>query len=254
MRKTTILILTLCLLAAAAGCGAGRVAEKHTIPYPEEYPSHQDELGADAFAELLDDPDSVYYTAGDYYNAKSGGTLHILEHFETYQQTTEYTCGAASARMVLHHFGEDGYDEMQLAAQMTADETHGITVEGVRDFFGSIGWTVEAHADTGYYFESFEDFIAYTVEKIDGGVPVMVNWEDWGGHWQVIVGIDTASELSAYDDVLILADPYDVTDHCQDGYYVYPAGRFFSMWREGACTANAVPYEQPFVTVQPSVK
>jgi hypothetical protein len=32
------------------------------------------------------------------------------------------------------------------------------------------------------------------------------------------------------DDVLILADPYDTTDHNQDGYQIYSAPRFFYMW------------------------
>jgi hypothetical protein len=34
------------------------------------------------------------------------------------------------------------------------------------------------------------------------------------------------------DDVLILADPYDVGDHLQDGYYIFPAHRFFYMWSD----------------------
>ena len=53
---------------------------------------------------------------------------------------------------------------------------------------------------------------------------------------------------SPYDDVLIMADPYDVTDHSQDGYYLVPLARFFEIWREGPCTQIAIPYEQPFVT------
>ena len=32
------------------------------------------------------------------------------------------------------------------------------------------------------------------------------------------------------DDVIIVADPYDTTDHNQDGYGVYPAERFFYNW------------------------
>lgn len=47
----------------------------------------------------------------------------------------------------------------------------------------------------------------------------MVDWVDWAGHWQVLIGIDTCGTESVYDDVMILADPYDVTDHYQDGYY-----------------------------------
>ena len=32
------------------------------------------------------------------------------------------------------------------------------------------------------------------------------------------------------DDVIILADPYDTSDHMQDGYHIVPAERFFYMW------------------------
>ena len=35
---------------------------------------------------------------------------------------------------------------------------------------------------------------------------------------------------SPADDVLILADPYDTSDHSQDGYKIYPGPRFFYMW------------------------
>lgn len=71
------------------------------------------------------------------------------------------------------------------------------------------------------------------------------------GHWQVIAGIDTCGNNSPYDDVVIMADPYDVTDHYQDGYYTVPFGRFFDMWREGPCAQKADPYEQPYVIAVP---
>ena len=79
----------------------------------------------------------------------------------------------------------------------------------------------------------------------------MVDWVDWAGHWQVLIGIDTCGTDTPYDDVLIFADPYDVTDHKQDGYYTYPLGRFFGMWREGPCSGKAEPYQQPFVAAWP---
>ena len=85
---------------------------------------------------------------------------------------------------------------------------------------------------------------------IDNKVPVMVDWTDWGGHWQVIIGIDTCDTDDPYDDVLIMADPYDVTDHNKDGYFVVPFGRFFYMWREGICAHKSNPYEQPFVVAK----
>jgi hypothetical protein len=41
----------------------------------------------------------------------------------------------------------------------------------------------------------------------------MIGWNDWGGHWQVIIGYDTMGTEVEQDDVLIVADPYDTTDH-----------------------------------------
>jgi hypothetical protein len=92
----------------------------------------------------------------------------------------------------------------------------------------------------------------FFVENFDAGTPVMVDWEDWRGHWQVAIGIDTCNTDDPYDDVLIMADPYDITDHYQDGYYIVPFGRFFDMWREGPCAQKAELYEQPFVIAVPA--
>ena len=89
------------------------------------------------------------------------------------------------------------------------------------------------------------------IDYIDRGIPMMIDWVDWAGHWQVLIGIDTCGTDTPYDDVLIFADPYDVTDHKQDGYYTYPLGRFFGMWREGPCAQKVEPYRQPFVAAWP---
>lgn len=250
-------LLVLMIVSSLGLSGPVSYAEAETpavysIPYPENYPTAEDEEGASAFAGSLDHPQSDYYVVKDFHNMHSGGTLHILSGFDTYQQTTEYTCGTASALMVLHWFGEDGWDEMQLAEIMETDTSKGTSVEGLADFFTSLGWQVDVHADTGFVFETEEDWEAYLLEKIDAGVPVMVDWVDWAGHWQVVIGLDTCGTESPYDDVLILADPYDITDHFQDGYYTYPLGRFFSMWREGPCAQKLSPYEQPYVCAQPA--
>mgnify|MGYP001085109336 CR=1 FL=1 len=42
----------------------------------------------------------------------------------------------------------------------------------------------------------------------------------------VIIGYDTMGTETTQDDVIIVADPYDTTDHNQDGYGVYGAERF----------------------------
>ena len=50
--------------------------------------------------------------------------------------------------------------------------------------------------DTEPLFALEEDFEAFLAEKIDAGIPVIVDWVDWGGHWQVIIGFDTAYLLA----------------------------------------------------------
>lgn len=252
MKRFAACILAFFMIFLCA-CGTKSTApQKHTIPYPDNYPTHTDEYGADAFDSRLDSPTGKYFTVNDYYNMKSGSSLHILEKFDTYQQSTEYTCGNSCALMVLHRFGIDDYDEMQLADIMQTDNTHGTTVENMRDFFAGLGWAVEYNASTDLYFDSPDAFAEYAVSRIDSGIPVMVDWSDWAGHWQVLIGIDTVNPDLPYDDVLIFADPYDVTDHYQDGYYIYPLGRFFYQWYEGPCTANTERYQQPFVSVCPA--
>lgn len=201
---------------------------------------------------MQDTPDNKYYKAPDYYHMESSGSLHILPHFGTCQQTEEYTCAAACALMILRYFGNDGYTEEQLAGQMGSTPGEGTPVEAVRKFFTDLGWEVESHEAFEKRFPSEEEFISFLKERIARGIPVMTDWLDWGGHWQVIIGIDTEGIDSVHDDVLILADPCDATDHCRDGYYTYPASRFFSMWREGSGTKERGPYIQPFVAAHPN--
>ena len=223
----------------------------NTIPYPEKYADSLRQDGATSFDGIADHNRSRYYVANDFYNMKSDGSLHILNHFETYQQTKEYTCGAACALMVLNWFGEKKYHELAVSQLIESHPCKGSAVENIADFFDLIGWDVDSHGNTDRRFETIEEVERFFVDTIDSGTPVMVDWVDWAGHWQVLIGIDTCSSETPYDDVLIFADPYDVTDHKQDGYYTFPLGRFFGMWREGACAEKSEPYVQPFVVAKP---
>ena len=168
--------------------------EKHTIAYPEKNTPDQCTAGASSFA-------------------GSDETLHILSHFETYQQTTEYTCGAACALMVLNWFGQKRYHERLVGQLIESCEGRGSTVENIADFFDLIGWNVEYHAGTDLKFDTIEGFEQSVIDFIDRGIPILVDWVDWAGHWQVIIGIDTCGSDTPYDDVLIYAYPYDITAH-----------------------------------------
>ncbi len=231
------------------GCGNKISFEKHVIPYPTNMETTKDELGADYADSRLDHPDTKYYSANNYYSMKPNETLHIVRNFKTYQQTTEYTAGPASTLMILHHYGVDDYTEMDIAERTKTDNTTGTTVENICAFLGDIGLKCNSHADTNAQFETIEEAEKFFINLIDADMPIMVNWEDWGGHWQVLIGIDTCGTESCLDDVMIFADPYDITDHYQDGYYTYSLGRFFYQWKEGAMLQKENPYVQPFIVI-----
>ena len=243
----------LCAVLAAvllAGCtvSAPRAPARHTLNDPDSAASVQG--GGAAFANSLDHPDSRYYVVNDFYNMKSGGSLHLLEQFATYQQTTEFSCACASALMVLHWYGVTDYDELTLCEMAGTDPETGTTPEALAALFEGLGWQVEAHIAPEPAFDSAEAWAQYLTARIDEGTPVLVDWQDWGGHWQVVIGVDGCGTDSVWDDVMIFADPYDVTDHYQDGYYTYPLGRFFTMWAEGHAEGRA-PCAQPYLAARP---
>lgn len=91
-------------------------------------------------------------------------------------------------------------------------------------------------------------FVTWLLDHLNAGRPIMVEWGDWDGHWQVIIGYDTNGTPEIGDDILVFADPYDTSDHWQDGYYYYPLERWFYMWKDRNVAPK--PYQlQPFVVV-----
>lgn len=207
--------------------------------------------GAAKLNGALDHPHSPYFTSPDFYHMEAQGSLHLISRFETKQQETNHTCGCACAWMVMNHFGHTAFDERAIERHFDQIQTQGTNACDLKRFFESIGWTVECHAGFEPTFCSLEELEAYLIEKIDANVPVLLDWMDWGGHWQVAIGLDTMGTDNPLDDVLIMADPYDVTDHCQDGYHVVSLARFFTMWREGHGSCGQPPFIQPYLVALP---
>ena len=258
MKRLFFLVIALTLLIILPAQGAEPAnsevippTDKHGISYPDGYDLLSS--GATSYQNAGDHFVSQYYTHPDFYNMKSTDTLTIIPKFATYQQTTEYTCGAASSVMVLNHYGVNQYDEMTIAEKSETTENDGVNVYGLVKFFTGIGWKVESSIDKGILddgctFDDSSKFKDWVRENLAAGKPILVNWTDWGGHWQVIIGYDTMdTKDSVGDDVLVLADPYDTSDQWQDGYYTFPAERFFYMWREG--TGDI---EQPWLIATPA--
>lgn len=179
--------------------------------------------------EEINHADSIYYTHPDFYNMTSTDGKIILTHYPTYQQTTEYSCGNAAALTVLHYFGNYDYDEATLIKLMKTKPKVGTSLSNMVNFFKGIGWDVKSSLDMPPMDEfAFQNFV---MKNLSQGKPIMVENVEFGGHWRVIIGCDTLDTMgNLYDDVLIFADPFDTSDHKQDGYSIASLDRFFCIW------------------------
>jgi hypothetical protein len=201
-----------------------------------------------SYLRAVEQSKSPYFLQIDIFNLKPTETLTILPNFKTYQQTTEYTCGPATALMVLNHFGETSYDELQIAKLMGCSiglDSSGASTDKMVRFFKAIDWDVtsslsQGKLGEGYTFDDPTQFKDWVIDNLKNNIPIMVEWVDWGGHWHAIIGYDTMGTDSIADDVIIFADSYDTTDHVQDGYYIFSAQRFFYMWFD----KDVLPKEQ----------
>lgn len=231
IRTLAALFLPLCLAVPALASQTGNHTDEMKIPYTVDL-SQED--GADSVERVGDHAGSPYFAHPDFYNMTSTDTLTILSGFRTQQQTSEWSCGVSSALMVLEHFGMLGnHNEETLAAFRSVSPSTGrggaepsaTSLQQMIDIFEGVGGF--ELTSTFDYIESEEYFWLDTiVSYLAEGTPIMIGWNDWGGHWQVIIGYDTMGTGTEQDDVMIVADPYDTTDHNQDGYGIYPAERF----------------------------
>lgn len=232
MKKSVIsLVAAVMALIMLAGCSAGQSAGVYTddnkIPY-ENMPG--DLEGAASVEREGDVKASSYYLCPDFYNMKSNETLTILENFKTIQQATEWTCGPTSALMVIEYYGKrEGRNEFDLVALRQKDEPGATNLRQMLNIFDGLG----GYEYTSTYDIDVEEGIAedYILNTLKEGTPILLGWDEWGGHWQVIIGYDTMGTDTTADDVLIICDPYDTTDHNQDGYVIESFERVYYNWK-----------------------
>lgn len=233
MRKHLIAAMLVALLLPLAALGqadpvpAGEVPnDEMKIPYAADL---SPEDGADSVERLGDHVDSPYFSKLDFYNMEDTDTLTILTNFMTQQQTSEWSCGVSAALMVINWYDKLGdHNEETLGAMRDVGNQPGATSlrQAIQIFDGVGGFDTYSTFDVeGDPYEAFT--LSFVQDTLKQGKPIMIGWNDWGGHWQVIIGYDNMGTETEQDDVMIVADPYDTTDHNQDGYGVYPAERFY---------------------------
>lgn len=139
---------------------------------------------------------------------------------DSYQQTKDWTCGPSVSLTVLQYWQRKDTED-NLAAAMGTSEDTGTRPEGMVKYFSEHGFDVTWGTDGTL------DMLKDSVAK---GVPVLVEWIDWGGHWVAVVGFDNKDTEESADDEILLADPYDRVDGKLDGLVRFNADRFDSMW------------------------
>lgn len=200
--------------------------------------------GAASFYGLLDHYESSYFKSTDFYTKKQTDSLILFENFKTYQQTTFFTCGCCCALMVLNHLGDINISEKDIYLQMKEIQPnydlHGATIQTIETFFKKLGYKTETKHDVNESkgpIEIIDQLINpdrlrdYIIESIRNNQYIICISPILGGHWTVIIGIDTMGTETSYDDVIIMADPFDLGDHRQDGYTVQNLHSFLRMWR-----------------------
>ena len=162
---------------------------------------------------------------------KSSGNLILLEKFKTYQQTSPYTCGIASLIMAVNYLDGTVLNETEMAIKAEANNETGIFIANLEKLVGELGYEYECK--TNFTEEECpsldeEKFSEYIRESLANKEPIIVISNDWGGHYSVIIGYDDMGTKDFIDDdVIILADPYDTSDHINDGYTIFSYERFY---------------------------
>ena len=176
-------------------------------------------------------PSSV--SAANYYEMKPS-PWYVSLGVRGYQQTTDYTCAPAAVMSLLHWYKLlpdkelNAQTEMRISREMGTRDMQspqpGTTTEEIVKWLDSNGFVVLAGQD---------GTVELVRSYLNKGIPVLVEWIDWGGHWVVATGYHAAYESPAKGpDTIFFADPAShwSNPNNPDGISSFNAWRFRDMW------------------------
>ena len=136
--------------------------------------------------------------------------MRVLKGFRPTIQSKDWTCGPACARAVLHHFGRTKA-EATLAHQAGTTRRHGTTPTAICDTLATNGVRIVPTKRAN---------LPWCLRQLRQSRPVLLLWNDWRGHWVVLIGYDARRR------VILLADPA-----APRGLRVHRYRTFVSNWR-----------------------
>jgi predicted double-glycine peptidase len=164
-----------------------------------------------------------------FYELKSADHLTML-NMKGYQQTTDYTCGPATIMSILHYYGilKDNQmnheTELKIAKEMGTTAKTGTRPEQIVTWLKQHGFDVKTGKN---------GTIEMLQDNAKKGIPTLVEWIDWGGHWAAVSGYNSVGKTFAEDkDTIFFADPAAHFDNTKvmNGMTAMNPDRFFNMW------------------------
>lgn len=222
MRPFPLLIIVVIFGAIVVLAAAIILSSPALVPAP--VPGLQ-ETGVNDMVSSL--PPPQYYTGIDFFTLESDGNLTVIPLKSYRQQVTDHTSGAVAAMTVMSYYGRPlnntDAEEIRLAHELSPDVAgeSGLKPEQITQWFRNNGWN--AVWGTG----GNRDMLR---RNLKSGIPTIVEWVDWGGHWVVVTGYDTRGTEPFQDDVIIFADSKDCHDDRTDGITYFNYGEFDTMW------------------------
>ena len=176
---------------------------------------------------------SPYYPIINFYsNNGISKTIKLLPNFKTYQQTTPTSCGDASAFMALRYLGINNVTEDALFKEAGTTDKGTNTLPLATAIEKLAGQSIKAEAKTNNDVLSEQEYLTLVKNCTNpkNNCVVIMESVEWGGHWMTLIGYDDMGTTETADDVLVFADPFDTTDHNQDGYYIVSFERYYATW------------------------
>ena len=136
--------------------------------------------------------------------------MKVLKGFRPVLQTRDWTCGPACARAILASRNVNA-DEADLARRAGTTKAHGTTPTQMCDLIHDSGYRI---------VPTKRATLAWCLRQLRQSRPVLLLWNDWKGHWVVLIGYD------AHRPLLLLADPA-----AAKGVSVHTYRTFTANWR-----------------------
>jgi len=175
-------------------------------------------------------------------------SLKILP-IKAYQQTEEYTCGPAALMTLLHYYGKlpakamNPKTELRIAKELRTSAAAGTSQKKMVNWLTTHGFKV---------FSGMNGSLNLLRLSLKQGIPVLVHWIDWGGHWVIFSGYYAGGKsVNDDEDLMFFADPSALYTNVQtiNNLTIFNPNRFTMMWftetGENKSYIIAIPSKKP---------